>query len=187
MNARQFFAQILVIVGLAALLLGALDPLEGCIVILAGSALVYIGARLRKSRYHLLLGAALVLVLLGVAAMFVLGRLGGVGGRSQHSIWWLLLILPYPIGWLMALAGTVALVGKGWHRVCLCCAVVLVASAVAALITLGLYRHHVDQSTFRWVVGLPYLTGLTLALIGAILWIVRSFRAAEPADRAPCD
>jgi hypothetical protein len=184
MNARQFFAQILVIVGLAALLLGALDPLDGCIVILAGSALVYIGARLRKSRYHLLLGAGLVLVLLGVAAMFVLGRLGGVGGRSQHSTWWLLLMLPYPIGWLMALAGTVALVGKGWHRVCLCCAAVLVVLAIATFVTLCQLRG-VNRSTFLLVVGTPYLTGLTLALIGAILWIVQSFRAAEPADRAP--
>jgi hypothetical protein len=181
MNARKFLVQIFVIVGLAAMLLGALDPLDGCLVVLAGSALLFIGARLAKSRYHLLLGAALVLVALGVGAMCVLGRMGGVGGLSQHSIWWLLVALPYPIGWLTGLAGTVALAGKGWHRAILCCAFVLVASAVATLTTLGLCWHHVGQSTFRWAVGTPYVAGLTLALLGAILWVIHSFRSSESA------
>jgi hypothetical protein len=43
----------------------------------------------------------------GVAAMFVLSAFGGIGGKSGHSMWWGVLILPYPVGWLMALAGAV--------------------------------------------------------------------------------
>ncbi len=187
MNARKIFVQVFVIVGLAAMLLGALDPLEGCAVIFAGSALVAVGARLDKSRYRLLLGAACVLVALGVGAMFALTWLGGVGGRSQHTAWWLLLVLPYPVGWLLGLAGTVVLVGKGWHRVFLGCAVVLVASAVATTIGLAGRRGHVGHASFFWFVRTPYLAGLTLALLGAILWIVHSFRANEPVGRASCD
>ena len=51
---------------------------------------------------------AFSLIAAGVAAMFALSAVGGIGGRSGHSLWWGLLILPYPVGWLMALAGGVA-------------------------------------------------------------------------------
>ncbi len=50
---------------------------------------------------------AVILIAVGVAALFGLSAVGGIGGRSGHSMWWGLLILPYPLGWLMALAGAV--------------------------------------------------------------------------------
>jgi len=34
----------------------------------------------------------------GVGALWFLSSLGGIGGKSGHSIWWGLLILPYPTG-----------------------------------------------------------------------------------------
>jgi len=37
----------------------------------------------------------------------ILAVVGGIGGKSGHSMWWGVLILPYPVGWLMALAGAV--------------------------------------------------------------------------------
>jgi hypothetical protein len=40
--------------------------------------------------------------------MLVLSAAGGIGGRSGHSMWWGILILPYPAGWLLALAGAVS-------------------------------------------------------------------------------
>jgi hypothetical protein len=46
-----------------------------------------------------------ILIAVGVGAMFVLSSFGGIGGRSGHSMWWGVLILPYPVGWLMAVAG----------------------------------------------------------------------------------
>jgi len=42
---------------------------------------------------------------LGVAALFGLSSVGGFGGRSGHSMWGGVMILPYPLGWLMALLG----------------------------------------------------------------------------------
>jgi hypothetical protein len=48
------------------------------------------------------------LIALGVAAMFALSAGGGFGGKSGRSMWWGLLILPYPMGWLMAVAAGVA-------------------------------------------------------------------------------
>jgi hypothetical protein len=39
--------------------------------------------------------------------MFALSAVGGIGGKSGHSMWWGVLILHYPVGWLMALLGAV--------------------------------------------------------------------------------
>jgi hypothetical protein len=48
-----------------------------------------------------------ILIAVGVGAMFVLSAFGGIGGKSGHSMWWGVLILPFPVGWLMALAGAI--------------------------------------------------------------------------------
>ena len=48
---------------------------------------------------------AFLLIAVGVCAMFALSAVGGIGGRSGHSMWWGILILPYPLGWLTALLG----------------------------------------------------------------------------------
>ena len=98
----------LVIMGLVLMLGGALDPLEGSVVILLGSALVAAGAfTSRTHRYGVQL-AALLLIATGVAALFGLSALGGVGGSTGRSFWWLLLCLPYPVGWVTGLIGAAA-------------------------------------------------------------------------------
>ena len=90
--------------------MGTLDPLEGSLLILSGSGLVALGVYLggRERRIVLYWIWAFILIAVGVAAMFALSAVGGIGGGSGHSIWWGILILPYPVGWLMALAGGVA-------------------------------------------------------------------------------
>jgi purine-cytosine permease-like protein len=105
----MFWSRILKVVGGIAMLLGTLDPLEGSVLILVGSALValgvYLGSKERRGvRYWLW---AFILIAVGVGAMFGLTAVGGIGGRSGHSLWWDVLVLPYPVGWLMALAGGV--------------------------------------------------------------------------------
>ena len=109
MNSRTLWSRILKVVGGIAMLLGTLDPLEGSVVILAGSGLValamYLGGKDRRTVLYWTWAFGLMAV--GVAAMFALSAVGGIGGRSGHSMWWGVLILPYPAGWLMALAGGV--------------------------------------------------------------------------------
>jgi hypothetical protein len=105
MNARRLWSSILVIVGFIAMLIGAIDPLEGSLVILPAIAIVALGGFLGKSRYRVLLYWACILAAFGVAALFVISAFGGMGGRSGHSMWWGLFILPYPAGWLMGLVG----------------------------------------------------------------------------------
>ncbi len=107
MKARIFLSHILLFVGLLAMLIGAIDPFEGSVIILPGSGLVAIGVFLAKSRYRLLLCWAFVLIAFGVGAMFVLSMFGGIGGRYGHSMWWGLFLLPYPVGWFLGIAGII--------------------------------------------------------------------------------
>ena len=110
MNARMVWSRILKAVGGIAMLLGTLDPLEGSLFILPGSGLValgiYLGGKERKTVLYWTW--AFILIAVGVGAMFASSAIGGIGGKSGHSMWWGMLILPYPAGWLMALAGGVA-------------------------------------------------------------------------------
>jgi purine-cytosine permease-like protein len=110
MNSRMLWSRILKVVGGIAMLLGTLDPLEGSLLILPGSGLVALGMFLggKERRTVLYWVWAVILIALGVGAMFALSAVGGIGGTSGHSMWWGILILPYPAGWLMAVAGGVA-------------------------------------------------------------------------------
>ncbi len=114
MKTHQPWARILKIVGGIAMLLGTLDPLEGSLLILPGSGLVALGMFLsgenRSTMGYWLW--AFGLIALGVGVLFGLSALGGVGGTSAYSIWWALLILPYPVGWIMALAGSISAISR---------------------------------------------------------------------------
>jgi hypothetical protein len=107
MRTRILWSKILVIVGLIAMVVGALDPLEGSLIILPGCGMSALSAMLSKSPHRRLLYCALVFIAIGVGLMFVLSMFGGVGGNSGHSAWWGLVVLPYPIGWIMGLVGSI--------------------------------------------------------------------------------
>lgn len=106
MSATKW-ARALLIVGLIGTIAGAVDPLEGSVVILGGVALATCGAFLFHSRFRMSLAIALALVAAGVAALFGLSAVGGIGGDSGRSIWWVVLLLPYVTGWLLAIVGNV--------------------------------------------------------------------------------
>jgi hypothetical protein len=110
MNTRPLWSRILKVVGCIAMVIGTVDPLEGSLLILPGCGLIalgmYLGGRDRRTvRYWTW---AFILIAIGVSAMFALSAVGGIGGTCGHSMSWGLLLLPYPAGWLMAVAGGVA-------------------------------------------------------------------------------
>ena len=106
-NSRMLWSRILKVGGGIAMMLGTLDPLEGALLILPGSGLVALGMFLGgKDRCTVLYRTwAFILIAVGVGAMFGLSAVGGIGGKSGHSMWCGVLMLPYPAGWLIALAG----------------------------------------------------------------------------------
>ena len=105
MNLRKPSPRILVIAGGVAMLVGALDPLEGSVVILAGSGLVTLGTFLSHGGRRLLIYWIWVFLLIavGVGVMFGLSAIGGFGGTSGRSMWWGVPILLYPVGWIMGI------------------------------------------------------------------------------------
>jgi len=104
---RHRWPRVLAIIGLVAILVGAIDPLEGSLVILPGTALLAFAAWLVHSRHRRLLYWAFAAVALGVGVMFAISAMGGIGGNTGRSMWWALLMLPYPIGWILALVGAI--------------------------------------------------------------------------------
>jgi hypothetical protein len=105
MDQRGLWSRVLAVAGLIGMVVGAIDPLEGSLVILPAIGLVGLGAFLGKSRHRLLAYWALVLVVVGVGTMFGLSAFGGVGGDTGRSMWWALVIVPYPVGWIMGMVG----------------------------------------------------------------------------------
>jgi hypothetical protein len=116
MPAISLWPRVLLIVGLSGMLLGAIDPLEGSLIILLGSGLVALGAFLGKSRRRVLVYWSLALVAIGVGAMFILSAFGGFGTGTGLSNWWGLLLVPYAAGWVMGLAGSVLALVEAFKR-----------------------------------------------------------------------
>ena len=107
MSARRLWSRILFTVGGIAMLVGAIDPIEGSLLILPGSGLVALGTFLEQGERRLITYRVWVFVLIaiGVGASWGLTMAGGIGGSCGVSPWWAVLILPYPIGWSMGIWG----------------------------------------------------------------------------------
>lgn len=144
MNARKLWSRILLTVGSIAMLVGALDPMEGSLVILPGSGLVALGTFVARSerRWIAYRVGVFLLIAIGVGAMWGLTQVGGVGGNSGRSMWWGVLILPYLIGWSMGIWGPgsprwVLVLGIVVGLLYEALVVMLVTAAVPRRITLG--------------------------------------------------
>jgi len=97
------WTRLIYIIGIIALILGAIDPLEGSVVILSGSILLFLSTYLSHDRHRKIFLTALLMIITGVFFMFYFSSLGGFGGDSKLSWWWGTLILPYPLGWLLSI------------------------------------------------------------------------------------
>ena len=106
MDARRW-SRGLLWTGTAALVVGAIDPLEGSLVIVAAAGLVMVAAQLGHLEARRRVAWGGVLATLGVAALWAMSAAGGIGPSTGRSYWWTLLFLPYPIGWILSLTGAI--------------------------------------------------------------------------------
>lgn len=100
--SRESLLRIAHIAGVVALVLGAVDPLEGSVVIAGGSFLLAISMTMTHDRHRKFFIASMIMILIGVSSMFFLTSKGGIGGNSGNPMWWALFMAPYPLGWLLA-------------------------------------------------------------------------------------
>lgn len=105
MNKSKLGARILIVTGSIAMLVGAADPLEGSLIILPGSGLVALGTFFSDIERKVIVDWLWIFVSIavGVGALWGLSMVGGFGGNSGRSGWWGLLIVPYPIGWVIGM------------------------------------------------------------------------------------
>ena len=103
MKEKIKWTRIIFIMGVIALIIGAIDPLEGSIVIAAGSGFLALSTYLTNDRHRKIFLVSLIMIIIGVSFLFYLSSLGGFGGTATLSWWWGTLILPYPIGWLISI------------------------------------------------------------------------------------
>jgi hypothetical protein len=99
---KTIWNRIVYIIGVVMFIVGTIDPLEGSVLIGAGCALITLATFLRQEWQWRIFFTSLVLIVIGVYFLFYFSDMGGFGGTSKLSWWWGILVLPYPIGWLIA-------------------------------------------------------------------------------------
>jgi len=175
-------------VGSIAMLVGALDPMEGSVVILPGSGLVALGTFLSQSGRRLIVFrvGVFILIAIGVGALWGLSRVGGFGGHSGRSMWWGVLILPYLIGWSMGIWGP----GSPRWLLLLGIAVGLWYLVILAMVLKGSGGHHGAMSAVPGIVigtlGVLTIGGCIAALASRRTRCLDSARAkSETHDGVP--
>lgn len=102
MSSRQW-ARGLIVTGIVLMAVPLVDPLEGSLVAIPGIAAVAASAHITHSRRRAQTCWAAGFLVLGVSTMWILSAFGGLGGDTGRSLWWALVLLPYPVGWLLGL------------------------------------------------------------------------------------
>jgi hypothetical protein len=103
MHLNSQWTRFVYILGIVSLLIGVIDPMEGSVLVLAGSAAITFSTFLNKDAYFKIFLVSFIMIAFGVFFLFYLSSIGGFAGGSSLSWWMGLLILPYPVGWLLTI------------------------------------------------------------------------------------
>lgn len=151
------WSRMLTTAGFTGMILGGIDPMEGSVIIALGCGLILLGVHLGDYERPLVMYRAWVFALtaIGVAALWGLSLVGGIGGASDFSLWWGLFVLPYPFAWSAGIWGPgsprwVAWLGIGvsaWY-------LAIFAMTLRSTLTIG-----VDEAD---------IAGFLLGIIGAL-------------------
>lgn len=171
--SAERWSKVLVNVGCLAMLLGAIDLMEGSLLILPGGAFVAAGTYLDPASRRFLAHRLWVLLLIavGIGAMFGLSAVGGIGGKSGLSWVWGLLVLPYVVGWPLAILGPGVPRWVNYGAVVVGLWLLALAAIVAFTARL---RPHPDRPFLPAVMVTVAILGL-VAVVGGI-WRLRSAR-----------
>ena len=159
------------------MLIGAVDPIEGGLLIVPGSGLVALGALLGKSPHRRFLFWSFVLVVVGVGAGVGFSTIGGFGDPPGHSWWWALLLLPYPVGWIMGLVGAIRIL-RAQSRLWIGVTIALSGIVVAA-----------GYPVFQRKFGSPASWIWTAAIVAGVwlIYLIRTWASLSKRDEPQCD
>lgn len=101
MKPKSSWKHIIYILGVTALIIGAISPLQGSILILFGSFLIMLSTYLTRDKHRKIFLSSFILILIGILAMFYISSFGGFEGIPSLLSWWVILMLPFPVGWLI--------------------------------------------------------------------------------------
>lgn len=151
-------ARIMVPLGFAAVIVGGVDAMEGVFLIAPGSVMLAFGALLGGTHHRRIAYVSVALILLSFALLLGLSALGGFGGKAPllRSNWWGLLLVPYPVGWMMSVAGGAVALTSLFSG--LLGRAVAGAGLLAAAVLLG--RIAALRLVPLWVAGLEVALGL---------------------------
>lgn len=169
MDTRKLLSQVLIIAGGIGMIVGAVDPMEGSLLILPGSGLLALGTYLGQAKRRLIAyrAWAFVLVAIGVGALWGLSAVGGFGGSTGRSMWWgMLILVPYMVGWNMGIWGPESPRWLLWLGIVIGALYLVMAGNFAVHTGLG----HLGLKITLAVVGL-------VALVGCIYRLRQEMRA----------
>jgi len=101
MKKKLHPVNIMYVIGVIAVIIGALDPMEGSLVIAGGSILIALSSFMTNDRYRNLFMTTAAMILIGVSCLWYISSLGGFDPKLEW--WWIAMILPYPLGWLITI------------------------------------------------------------------------------------
>lgn len=102
MKEKKKWIRVVFIIGVVALIIGVIDPLEGSVLISAGSTLIAFSTFISHDRHRKFFLTTFIMIVFGVFFLFYLSTFGGFG-KGALSWWWGILVLPYPIAWLASI------------------------------------------------------------------------------------
>jgi hypothetical protein len=104
------WTKVIFIIGAIAIILGIIDPMEGSIVIATGSFFIAFSTFVSRDHYRKIFLVSAIMIIVGVLSMFYVSSLGGFD--PKHAWWWDVLILPYPLGWLISVITLIVMAVK---------------------------------------------------------------------------
>lgn len=99
MKNQVKWVRIIYIIGVIALIIGALDPLEGSLVIDTGAVFIVLSSFLMQDRHRKVFLISAIMIFVGVFSLWLVSSLGGYDPKREW--WWNVLIIPYPLGWVI--------------------------------------------------------------------------------------